>query len=123
MNILLLDAHPDRERFASVSPGDLQRFPHHRGDRERDRPAPEPVGQEQGIGDAAGVGQDHLPAKLAARTEEIAEVLIYAHGALHAEELDRDALPFRIAAQRDVCLLYTSPSPRDQRGSRMPSSA
>ena len=24
---------------------------------------------------------------------------------------------------RDVCLLYTSPSPRDQRGSRMPSSA
>ena len=27
------------------------------------------------------------------------------------------------AALRDVCLLYTSPSPRDQRGSRMPSSA
>ena len=26
-------------------------------------------------------------------------------------------------AQRNVCLLYTSPSPRDQRGSRMPSSA
>ena len=26
-------------------------------------------------------------------------------------------------AQRDCCLLYTSPSPRDQRGSRMPSSA
>ena len=25
--------------------------------------------------------------------------------------------------QRDGCLLYTSPSPRDQRGSRMPSSA
>ena len=25
--------------------------------------------------------------------------------------------------QRNVCLLYTSPSPRDQRGSRMPSSA
>ena len=29
---------------------------------------------------------------------------------------------YRIAA-RDACLLYTSPSPRDQRGSRMPSSA
>ena len=27
------------------------------------------------------------------------------------------------AALRDICLLYTSPSPRDQRGSRMPSSA
>ena len=27
------------------------------------------------------------------------------------------------AAESDPCLLYTSPSPRDQRGSRMPSSA
>ena len=27
------------------------------------------------------------------------------------------------ATQRSICLLYTSPSPRDQRGSRMPSSA
>ena len=26
-------------------------------------------------------------------------------------------------SQLDACLLYTSPSPRDQRGSRMPSSA
>ena len=29
----------------------------------------------------------------------------------------------RIAAFLNPCLLYTSPSPRDQRGSRMPSSA
>ena len=29
--------------------------------------------------------------------------------------------PMRTLA--DICLLYTSPSPRDQRGSRMPSSA
>ena len=28
-----------------------------------------------------------------------------------------------IAFKNDTCLLYTSPSPRDQRGSRMPSSA
>ena len=28
-----------------------------------------------------------------------------------------------ITAQNTTCLLYTSPSPRDQRGSRMPSSA
>ena len=45
-----------------------------------------------------------------------------------------DAEDFRIAAERAhlagkemstfwYCLLYTSPSPRDQRGSRMPSSA
>ena len=31
--------------------------------------------------------------------------------------------PETIGAQVDGCLLYTSPSPRDQRGSRMPSSA
>ena len=35
-----------------------------------------------------------------------------------AEERLRDFLLFRFG-----CLLYTSPSPRDQRGSRMPSSA
>ena len=34
---------------------------------------------------------------------------------VHAPETDRVAC--------DICLLYTSPSPRDQRGSRMPSSA
>ena len=30
---------------------------------------------------------------------------------------------FQLTQQIDICLLYTSPSPRDQRGSRMPSSA
>ena len=30
---------------------------------------------------------------------------------------------FRLPEEAHVCLLYTSPSPRDQRGSRMPSSA
>ena len=38
-----------------------------------------------------------------------------------------NALEKKIFAQYDIetifCLLYTSPSPRDQRGSRMPSSA
>ena len=28
-----------------------------------------------------------------------------------------------VIARYEICLLYTSPSPRDQRGSRMPSSA
>ena len=32
-------------------------------------------------------------------------------------------LAHRAMAQGEICLLYTSPSPRDQRGSRMPSSA
>ena len=30
---------------------------------------------------------------------------------------------FELSQQSRLCLLYTSPSPRDQRGSRMPSSA
>ena len=36
-----------------------------------------------------------------------------------------DALKFEIMRNDslNICLLYTSPSPRDQRGSRMPSSA
>ena len=36
-----------------------------------------------------------------------------------------ETLLFAFLPRRDVkpCLLYTSPSPRDQRGSRMPSSA
>ena len=73
MNILLLDAHPDRERFASVSPGDLQRFPPDRGDRERDRPAPEPVGQEQGIGDELRFASCLTAAAAAAKTSCLVE--------------------------------------------------
>ena len=34
-----------------------------------------------------------------------------------------DAAKPTVKQQKKVCLLYTSPSPRDQRGSRMPSSA
>ena len=36
---------------------------------------------------------------------------------------DLEEKAFGLAAKERVCLLYTSPSPRDQRGSRMPSSA
>ena len=39
-----------------------------------------------------------------------------------AGEMARGAIP-SLPTFRGVCLLYTSPSPRDQRGSRMPSSA
>ena len=34
-----------------------------------------------------------------------------------------DELVFRVDGQQKACLLYTSPSPRDKRQSRMPSSA
>ena len=59
--------------------------------------------------------------------------LVYAYSAPHRDRLitkmsqagltgiDRDYL--KSIAGLNACLLYTSPSPRDQRGSRMPSSA
>ena len=37
-------------------------------------------------------------------------------------DADRDALHVKMADQ-SICLLYTSPSPRDRQKSRMPSSA
>ena len=37
--------------------------------------------------------------------------------------LTAETIAFSEAWQARFCLLYTSPSPRDQRGSRMPSSA
>ena len=46
---------------------------------------------------------------------------------LHVAIVGRGANGFQydlqLISQSDACLLYTSPSPRDQRGSRMPSSA
>ena len=38
------------------------------------------------------------------------------------EMMDETAVSYQIVLTK-ICLLYTSPSPRDQRGSRMPSSA
>ena len=40
-----------------------------------------------------------------------------------AEECATDAGIIHPSSKQMTCLLYTSPSPRDQRGSRMPSSA
>ena len=37
--------------------------------------------------------------------------------------IDMDEVRFFKILNKQICLLYTSPSPRDQRGSRMPSSA
>ena len=38
-------------------------------------------------------------------------------------ELNEELIGANITIYKNGCLLYTSPSPRDQRGSRMPSSA
>ena len=46
------------------------------------------------------------------------------HALVQAKEADRIVRTGQATgALHGVCLLYTSPSPRDQRGSRMPSSA
>ena len=43
--------------------------------------------------------------------------------ALYDGELPSKEMQDSLAEMHADCLLYTSPSPRDQRGSRMPSSA
>ena len=53
---------------------------------------------------------------------DAADVLIYFKEYPHVDSQARAHEVFDIA-QRMVCLLYTSPSPRDKRQSRMPSSA
>ena len=40
-----------------------------------------------------------------------------------ARHRSREVMLYRQGGMNVICLLYTSPSPRDQRGSRMPSSA
>ena len=45
-------------------------------------------------------------------------------GDLAQDQVQIDAaVPMRLVGRRDICLLYTSPSPRDRTRSRMPSSA
>ena len=77
--------------------------------------------QRQASVESAGGGLDFQAGPPAADTEDIARrvraskgEVILLHGGL-ADGGD--------SARHTACLLYTSPSPRDQRGSRMPSSA
>ena len=58
-------------------------------------------------------GQDFFP--LTVNYQEKA----YAAGKIPGGFFKREGRP----SENETCLLYTSPSPRDQRGSRMPSSA
>ena len=60
----------------------------------------------------------------------VSEALLCEHGMDNTENGSSGTNAFSIADSSNpmkeafqVCLLYTSPSPRDQRGSRMPSSA
>ena len=57
--------------------------------------------------------------------EEAQEILEAGEGELHGELLLLNTIAKKLRKKKfkNGCLLYTSPSPRDQRGSRMPSSA
>ena len=50
-------------------------------------------------------------------------VVLHGEGGSGKQRVQKGILSFIGALQPTPCLLYTSPSPRDQRGSRMPSSA
>ena len=67
-------------------------------------------------GDFGGTGKQVDWAGFAKLSSPVPKILA---GGLTPDNLD-DAIK---TAQPDACLLYTSPSPRDQRGARMPSSA
>ena len=60
-------------------------------------------------------------ADLPADLDRLADVLVAAVGSGHP--LNIDGIGGGSAVTTKVCLLYTSPSPRDKRQSRMPSSA
>ena len=44
-------------------------------------------------------------------------------GSKEAKAALKAGIQSQLKTMKEICLLYTSPSPRDQRGSRMPSSA
>ena len=74
------------------------------------------------IGDMLGKGMEKTKRKKM-NVEDSYEVLMAeeADKLLDEEKVMQNALD--LVQQNGICLLYTSPSPRDQRGSRMPSSA
>ena len=55
--------------------------------------------------------------------EEIVEALLAAGADTEKTDRQGDTALMRAAMEGHICLLYTSPSPRDKRQSRMPSSA
>ena len=74
-----------------------------------------------GIFDKAKQFADDNPDKVNQGIDKAGDVVDERTGGKHSEQVDKA----QDAARKHLggCLLYTSPSPRDQRGSRMPSSA
>ena len=83
---------------------------------------------EDGVIDRAVVAK--VAAEVAMLRSEGIQVTIVTSGAIAAgmpivgvTAAERPTNAVELQALSSICLLYTSPSPRDQRGSRMPSSA
>ena len=66
--------------------------------------------------------EDYIPASPEPKKPSGWKIMISTAGALFAIS-HLGLLGYLIDRKAEPCLLYTSPSPRDQRGSRMPSSA
>ena len=74
----------------------------------------------------AGVREDLAERQQSTSLEDLQELASARPSARAAESVLRDGETVKVIAEvkrSSPCLLYTSPSPRDQRGSRMPSSA
>ena len=88
---------------------------------------PKTKSDQEKMGVALGKLAQEDPSFRVHTDEESAQTIISGMGELHLDVLvDRMKREFDVEAnigKPQVCLLYTSPSPRDQRGSRMPSSA
>ena len=71
------------------------------------------------------VGSGDVTARLTPPESEIEGKIISREAGVICGKAWVDEVFKQIGKRRDtiICLLYTSPSPRDQRGSRMPSSA
>ena len=67
------------------------------------------------------VGHAALPSNLCSGIIDMHEQAPFTE--LKSMEDDGHVEPMNEEDNNRICLLYTSPSPRDQRGSRMPSSA
>ena len=73
---------------------------------------------QQSAGQAASPGSPPAVSGVEEAIELLKSAIIQYRSSLRLQPSDVDA-----RANIELCLLYTSPSPRDQRGSRMPSSA
>eukprot|EP00829_Urostomides_striatus_P009628 TRINITY_DN2124_c0_g1_i7.p2 TRINITY_DN2124_c0_g1~~TRINITY_DN2124_c0_g1_i7.p2 ORF type:complete len:116 (+),score=36.16 TRINITY_DN2124_c0_g1_i7:64-411(+) len=75
-----------------------------------------------GISLSSRIYSDHLPAKRI-RVLRNTGIISFKEAKSRLGEFKDCKLGDTFGKTFDTCLLYTSPSPRDQRGSRMPSSA